>query len=390
MKNLPGILITLVLLLIVGGAQSQDIIYPIDGTDGWEKLFLNSYKINGEFQSYAYSSELDEAPAFEEGFGKYTIINLFDNDPTTAWVEGVAGYGEGEMIVIGLGDKLPEKLVISNGYQKSEGIYNSNSRPKTIRLTVYTGYFLDGEVTELASIYRIKKLISPFTYMLKDQMGKQEIPLGLDPGAVIKEKEKSLEQFKKIFSKNIEDIKKYCQGCSDKPEFQYLLKIEIVDVYKGSRWDDTCISDFEAVYAKKQDRGIPEGDTIVDVYESDDWSSGLIFVDTNREKRLILVDKTKMEEYKLTGDGTSLEVGLMDVSPDKEWAQVNVLFYQEGAGRVEEYSILYHVRSLQRVSTSVLKTEFGMFGFFEKDGKLFLDTADGPVDLEDIRLKIKD
>lgn len=390
MKISIRIPIFLFLIFVAGIAQSQDIIYPIDGAEEWEKLYLSSYKINGEFLSYAYSSELDEVPAFEGGFGKYTIINLFDNDPSTAWVEGVEGYGEGEMIVIGLGNKLPEKLVIRNGYQKSESIYHSNSRPKTVKITLYTGYFLDGDVTEIASIYRIRKLFSPFTFMLKDQMGKQEIPLKPDPAASIREREKSLELYKDVFSKNIKEVKKYCQGCSDKPEFQYLVKIEIVDVYKGSRWDDTCISDFESVYANTKRKGIPEEDSIEDVYESNDLGSGLIFVDTDKEQNLILLDKSRMKENKLTDVGTSFEVILMDVSPDKEWAQVNIQFYEEGAGRVEEYSILYHVRSLQRVDTSLLKTQYGMFGFFKKDGKLFLDTAEGPVDLEIIRLKIKD
>lgn len=390
--KITNIIPVLAILLFAGSKiQSQDITFPVKGTDEWEGLFLRSYKINGEFQSYAYSSELDEVPAFEGGFGKYTIINLFDKDPTTAWVEGAQGYGEGEMLFIGLGDELPEKMLISNGYQKSESIYKSNSRPKTIRITVYTGYHLDGEVTERASIYRIRKLISPFTYMLKDQMGKQEILLGLNPEEVIREKGKSLELFKEVFSKNIEDIKKYCQGCSDKPDFQYLLKIEIVDVYKGSRWDDTCISDFEAVFAKKKVKGIPKGDTIEEVYESDDAESGIIYVDTDKEKKLILVDKFKMKENELIGDdGTGFDIVLMDVSPDKEWAQVDILFYEEGAARVEEYSTLFHVRSMQRIDYSILDIKYGMAGFFEEDGKLFLDTVDGPVDLEDIRLKIRD
>ncbi len=381
--------LVVVLLFCNVKIQSQDIITPVDGTDEWERLFLMTNKINGEFLSYAFSSELDGVSPFEEGFGKYSIINLFDKDPTTAWVEGVEGYGEGEKLVFGLEDELPEKLVISNGYQKSENIYLSNSRPKTIRITVYTGYFLDGEVTELASIYRIRKLISPFSYMLKDQMGKQEIPLNLDPGAVIKEKEKSLDLFKEVFSENLEDIKKYCPECSDKPVFQYILKIEIVDVYKGSRWDDTCISDFEAVYAKKKLKGIPEGDTIEDVYESDDAESGIIYVDTDKEKKLILVDKDKMKENELLGNsGTGFDIVLMDVSPDKEWAQIDILFYEEGAPRAEEYSTLFHVRSMSRIDYSILDIKYGMAGFFEKDGKLFLDTADGPLDLDALKQKI--
>jgi hypothetical protein len=376
-----------VFLFINIEAQSQEIISSIDGADEWERLFLKSYKINGEFRYYAYSSELDEVPLFEGGPGKYTMLNLFDNDPATAWVEGVKGYGEGEILFVGLGDKLPEKLVISNGYQKSESIYNSNSRPKTIELTFYTGYFLEGEVTELASIYRIRKITMPFNYVLKDQMGKQEIPLGFYPVATMKEKEKSLELFKEVFSKNIEDLKKYCQGCSDKPEFQYLLKIEIVDVYKGSRWDDTCISDFEAVYARKKVHGIPEEDSILDVYESDD-EAGIIYIDTDRQKKLILVDKDKMKENELTGDDTNYDIVLMDVSPDKEWAQVDILFYEEGAPRAEEYSTLFHVRSMQRIDYSILDIKYGMAGFFEEDGKVFLDTVDGPVDLEIIRRKL--
>ncbi len=53
----------------------------------------------------------------------------------------------------------------------------------------------------------------------------------------------------------------------------------------------------------------------------------------------------------------------------------------------EEYAQLYSVRYLTRIDEQILKTIYGMYGFTEKDGKTYLDTADGLVDLEEILIK---
>jgi hypothetical protein len=390
MKIKNGISILICFLIISNIVKAQSIIEPVLGLEEWQKIYLKAQKVNGEFRYYACSSELDEVDPFEGGPGKYTMLNLFDNDPSTAWVEGVKGYGEGEIIAIGLGKTLPEKLIINNGYQKSSSFFSFNSRPKTVKITLFTGFYLEGDATETESIYRIRKLTGSVTFLLRDQSGEQDIPLNLNPDITDRIRLESLNIYKEVFKDNIEKVKEFCPGCAENPEFQFIVSFEIMDVYRGSKWDDTCISGFRAFYKDSKNPGIPTEDTIENIYESDDMDPGLIFVDTDRERQLILVDKTKMKEKELLNEGTSFDIVLMDVSPDKEWAQVNIMFSQEGAGKVEEYSVLYYTRSLQRIDTSLLDIIYGFNGFVEEDGKIWLDTVDGKIDLEELKKLLKD
>jgi len=67
-----------------------------------------------------------------------------------------------------------------------------------------------------------------------------------------------------------------------------------------------------------------------------------------------------------------------------EWAQVDFMFSAPGA-RVEEYPVLYHTRSGSRIGGDLLGNPTGMYGFSEKDGRIWLETDQGPLDLEKIK-----
>jgi hypothetical protein len=75
------------------------------------------------------SSELESRSGFT-----YRASNLSDQDVTTAWVEGVPGDGEGEVITALFldgpeGETVPFRgLTLMNGYAKSEGAWESNGR----------------------------------------------------------------------------------------------------------------------------------------------------------------------------------------------------------------------------------------------------------------------
>src|SRR5687767_9515764 len=58
---------------------------------------------------------------------------VLDGDPTTAWVEGKDGNGEGEWLRIEtthLKNARQLKLEIRNGYQKSKGLFKANAMPR--------------------------------------------------------------------------------------------------------------------------------------------------------------------------------------------------------------------------------------------------------------------
>lgn len=81
---------------------------------------------------YSASSRLKDANR------TYPASNLFDGNYDNAWADGVSGEGVGETIYAmwtagGMRNKA-YGIAIRNGYQKSEKIYNKNSRPKDVSI----------------------------------------------------------------------------------------------------------------------------------------------------------------------------------------------------------------------------------------------------------------
>lgn len=124
-----------------------------------------------------------------QGSKTYKLENVADEDPMTAWVEGVKGYGIGEWFEV----KAITVNTIYNGYQSSIKNFQSNSRVK--RFKVYR----HGE---------------PICFLdLTDEMGAQHFEL---PHHV-------------------------------NWESREIFRFEIVEVYKGEKWEDVCISHIDHV-----------------------------------------------------------------------------------------------------------------------------------------------
>ncbi|WP_022660276.1 NADase-type glycan-binding domain-containing protein [Paucidesulfovibrio longus] len=72
-------------------------------------------------------------------FGSFGPENLLDGDPATAWAEGVEGPGEGEWVLFEFGrELLVERMGVRNGWQ-SEGSFETNNRPASVRLVFSDG-----------------------------------------------------------------------------------------------------------------------------------------------------------------------------------------------------------------------------------------------------------
>lgn len=75
-----------------------------------------------------------------QGRNSYTPDNLFDGNPATAWCEGVRGDGSGESVTITIqGGSAFRRLIVHNGYGKSQAAYFNNSRPRTVEIATDTG-----------------------------------------------------------------------------------------------------------------------------------------------------------------------------------------------------------------------------------------------------------
>ncbi len=119
---------------------------------------------------------------------KYSPINLTDNNPMTAWVEGKPGLGIGEWFSI----TAPSVNVIYNGYQATPATWQNNSRVKKFK--VY--------VDDLAVCYLV----------LEDKMGAQRFELPVDTDAK-----------------------------------SHVFKFEIVEAFRGLKWEDVGISHIDLV-----------------------------------------------------------------------------------------------------------------------------------------------
>jgi hypothetical protein len=129
---------------------------------------------------------------------RYAVKNIIDERPETAWVEGRKDSGINEYINIHFNTRVEvepnnyeegllkiKKIGIINGYAKNNTIFKQNNRVKKIRLK-------GGSHDQI--------------YTLKDTMDMQYIEF-------------------------------------DEPILTSMIKITIFEVYKGSKYDDTCISE---------------------------------------------------------------------------------------------------------------------------------------------------
>ncbi|MDL2214586.1 hypothetical protein LJC00_00160 [Dysgonomonas sp. OttesenSCG-928-M03] len=131
----------------------------------------------------------------------YDVRNLLDSDLNTAWVAGKKNSGIGESIELEISNRFNVSgIVLTNGYTKSQKSYTDNNRIKKLRLEIDKEY----GSTEIDLEDRAYQHID-----LNNFMALSDIVLDTGDGAL---------------------------GVSK-------IKITILDVYKGTTYDDTCISE---------------------------------------------------------------------------------------------------------------------------------------------------
>ena len=204
--------------------------FPGFSQDPWEEILL----VNIDTNYYWSSSELNKPDDFI--MGKYDAINLFDRNKATAWVEGEKDAGIGQYVMIGVGVAVPAKIFFNNGFQKSKDLYFKNNRLKSAQISLYAGINLPGHETQLGPQYQAIKYGKDLSVLFVDSMKTQAFDLAWNPIEVVNFKKEVLDRFKKEYPDKV-------HATGDWFSIQYILKITITGVYKGSKWDDTCISD---------------------------------------------------------------------------------------------------------------------------------------------------
>lgn len=169
-----------------------------------------------------------EAPDYSplENFTcRYSPGLVTDGDTKTAWVEGVNDYGIGELIIVSCID-LKKPLQIWAGYGKSPAIFEQNSRPKRIKTMVIRGD--NPGYTQYGTWYNNLQAVKQLEVDLSDVNGFQAL---------------TIPSF---------DVTTYVDNNDNTVEYNYFLGIVILDVYKGTKWSDTCISEIKNSEASKK------------------------------------------------------------------------------------------------------------------------------------------
>lgn len=131
-----------------------------------------------------------------EGKVNYEPKNLFDNLRNTAWVEGAKGQGIGEYIELSVpkkskADAKDETIIdIFNGYSQNPATYKKNSRVKKIKL------YVNGQAIAILD--------------LQDTPNRQTFDI---------------------------------EGLAIPKNVDLTYKFEILDVYKGDKYEDTAITE---------------------------------------------------------------------------------------------------------------------------------------------------
>jgi len=167
-----------------------------------------------------------------DDWGKYAPGNLFDGSKDTAWVEGVDGDGLGEQVWFTV-DRETDDLIVTNGFARTQALFHKNNRLKRLEATLWVGATAEIMVTELGRIYQARPASGRITLFLADSPSPQTLALPLDWDAVPEDPGPMIEEYRAVFE--VPDG----EDCW----VEYLVCLEILEVYPGTVYRDTCIAE---------------------------------------------------------------------------------------------------------------------------------------------------
>ena len=305
MKQLLGVTLFFIVLAAVSAESTA------------EELFLKQYR-GGVFNE---SSELEKGSEGE--IGKYDISNIVDMNPQTAWVEGVKGDGVGEFVLLAH-KKLPSTINIYSGYGKNISLFRKNNRPKVLKISLYFG-LADSWGGQAGEYYRAVKYKKDYVLNLKDSIHLQTFVFPFTDMAALKRfKEENLRVLTALGPR--EGIPPF----PEPPDQEWIIKLEIENIYKGSAWEDTCISEvfFNDRFISDVHRFTHQ--FIKKVYESD--KEDAVLMDTEGERSVPLCQSKNGESLYSIGD----------VSKNREWLTVIKQSWSKGAPRAETSYLIFN------------------------------------------------
>jgi hypothetical protein len=191
----------------------------------------------------------------------YTPERLFDGDSGTCWVEAGPGGGIGEWILFVI-NRPVEGLRMTNGFARSPELYQSNNRLKTVRLSFVVGFTAPGLVTELDYYLYFLTDLKETEVQLQDTMAPQPVDFSIAYQEHRQMVWEALDRFYDSYPFFMREIEKDLGlepniGKEQLKQQQDLifeafgmscLRLEILEVYPGERYDDTCLSEIEVLF----------------------------------------------------------------------------------------------------------------------------------------------
>ena len=169
-------------------------------------------------------------------------MDIGEDDTSTAWVEGAEGDGIGEWVIVPVkpngestwkhrydGD-FTVSLFVCNGYQKSLDLYRKNNRVREAKISVYAAAYSCGQ--DDAYLLWNPDCVYEETITLNDDIIENPVCLNC----------------------HTEDFSITLPEKYRTEECELYLKLEILSVYKGTKYSDTCISEMRATVDAADER----------------------------------------------------------------------------------------------------------------------------------------
>lgn len=306
------------------------------------------------------TAELPDKNQGEEWINtKYGVVNLVDGDFTTAWVEGEADEGVGQSIFISI---PPECRTISilNGYGKSPSLFLQNNRVKRLKATCHIAINPVGYVSEIAQAFVVQQFPQEFYVDLLDVDSLQTFAFPISSIELAEFKEKVKAMYLEHYTEPIYQI-------------ATLLQLEIVSVYKSTKYNDTCISEIFFSDTYVADHRNRKHQNVKSIY-TDPSNDGRVLIDTDSEKGIpILEDPESIFQ-------------VIEVSSNNHWATIISMPADMGNGRVETEYLILNTHLGKVMNSNIEKTSgvelFGPFFLNEKQSDIILEHSQGEIRLK--------
>lgn len=120
--------------ITVKGENGKTAKCTVTVKEGQQKIQIESYQASSTLVASGYN---------------YETKNLYDNNKSTCWCEGVDGDGIGETITVSFTESVNiDTIQLINGFSKTQDLYNKNNRLKKISLTFDDGSVEDIEIKD--------------------------------------------------------------------------------------------------------------------------------------------------------------------------------------------------------------------------------------------------